>query len=131
MAEGIGNRKSLSLYQRATARGNVRKKGEIKRVIKLGGNMKRQEIEKIKQMRLNGATPTDIARKLNMSVNTIKSHIRRHPIIPPEPKCLWCGVPVVQPEGRKQKKFCSDRCRMQYWNNRRKEESTHERRKAV
>lgn len=93
--------------------------------------MKKKETEKITQMRLSGLPPSKIAAEMGMSVNTIKSHIRRHPIIPPEPKCLWCGVPVVQSEGRKQKKFCSDRCRMRYWNNRRKEESTHERRKAV
>ena len=93
--------------------------------------MKRREAEKIAQMVLFGMTPSKIAAEMGKPLSTIKSHIRRHPIIPPEPKCLWCGVPVVQPEGRKQKKFCSDRCRMQYWNNRRKEESTHERRKAV
>lgn len=84
--------------------------------------MKKQETEKITQMRLNGATPTEIARKLNLSVNTIKSHIRRHPEISAAGKCLYCGVPVVQPEGRKKKKFCSDRCRISYWNHRRKEE---------
>lgn len=91
--------------------------------------MKKQEIETIKQMRLNGATPTEIARNLNLSVNTIKSHIRRHPEISATGKCLFCGVPVVQPEGRKRKKFCSDRCRISYWNHRRKEDH-HDRSKA-
>lgn len=91
--------------------------------------MKKQETEKITQMRLNGATPTEIARNLNLSVNTIKSHIRRHPEISAAGKCLFCGVPVVQPEGRKMKKFCSDRCRISYWNQRRKEEH-HDRTRA-
>lgn len=84
--------------------------------------MKKQEIETIAQMRLNGATPSEIARNLNLSVNTIKSHIRRHPEMSAAGKCLYCGVPVLQPEGRKQKRFCSDKCRISFWNHRRKEE---------
>ena len=84
--------------------------------------MKRREAEKIAQMVLSGIPPSKIAAAMDMSVNTIKSHIRRHPEISFAGKCLFCGVPVVQPEGRKKKKFCSDRCRISYWNHRRKEE---------
>ena len=76
--------------------------------------MKKQETEKITQLRLSGLPPSKIAAEMGMSVNTIKSH---------------CGVPVVQPEGRKRKKFCSDRCRISYWNHRRKE-NHHDRNKA-
>ena len=31
--------------------------------------------------------------------------------------CPQCGKPVTQRSGHK-KKFCSDRCRMEYWNSR-------------
>ena len=31
-------------------------------------------------------------------------------------RCLCCGIPVVQNPGRKEKKFCSDRCRAKWWN---------------
>ena len=71
-------------------------------------------------MRLNGAKPTEIARRLSLSVNTVKSHIRRHPDIPNINKCLNCGKAVIQSEGRKQKKFCCNRCRSSYWNHNRK-----------
>lgn len=30
--------------------------------------------------------------------------------------CLCCGKEVVQPRGRKEKKFCSDKCRNKWWN---------------
>ncbi|MCD8074180.1 MAG: hypothetical protein LUF27_03930 [Lachnospiraceae bacterium] len=33
-----------------------------------------------------------------------------------EHKCLCCGVPVRQNPGRKEKKFCSDKCRNKWWN---------------
>ena len=91
--------------------------------------MKRREAEKIAQMVLSGIPPSKIAAAMDMSVNTIKSHIRRHPEISFAGKCLFCGVPVVQPEGRKKKKFCSDRCRISYWNHCRKE-NHHDRNKA-
>ena len=91
--------------------------------------MKRREAEKIAQMVLSGIPPSKIAAAMDMSVNTIKSHIRRHPEISAAGKCLYCGVPVVQPEGRKQKKFCSDRCRISYWNHCRKEDH-HDKSKA-
>ncbi len=91
--------------------------------------MKRREAEKIAQMVLSGIPPSKIAAAMDMSVNTIKSHIRRHPEISAAGKCLYCGVPVVQPEGRKRKKFCSDRCRISYWNHCRKEDH-HDKSKA-
>ena len=30
-------------------------------------------------------------------------------------QCLFCGKPVVQMPGRKEKKFCSDACRIHWW----------------
>ena len=30
--------------------------------------------------------------------------------------CQNCGIPVAQTPGRREKKFCSDTCRMQWWN---------------
>lgn len=51
------------------------------------------------------------------SINmTSFSHIRRHPDIPGTRRCMTCGVFVAQPTGRREKKFCSDKCRMAWWN---------------
>lgn len=68
------------------------------------------------KMSLAGVKPSVIAEKTGVSVNTVKSHIRRHKDNGISVPCLFCGRPVQQTDGRKQKKYCSDRCRMNYWN---------------
>ena len=70
----------------------------------------------ISQMRASGKKPTEIATALGISVNTVKSHLRRHPQNPDTVYCTNCGAAVPQTPGRKVKKFCSDRCRMTWWN---------------
>lgn len=79
--------------------------------------MTKQEIETLNLMRSHDKSAADIAIALGLSVNTVRSYIRRHP-----PKdavqvgCRRCGKPVVQHKGRKAKYFCSDRCRNAWWN---------------
>ena len=70
----------------------------------------------ISQMRLEGKKSTEIATALGISVNTVKSHIRRHPEVINAVLCLNCGKAVPQTPGRKHKKFCSDKCRTTWWN---------------
>ena len=72
--------------------------------------------KEIERMRMDGYGPTRIAHELGLSVNTVKSHIRRHPSLRNAVYCLQCGRAVSQTPGRKQKKFCSNTCRSQYWN---------------
>lgn len=83
--------------------------------------MKQQEIKAVNQMRLQGKSPTEIACVLGISVNTIRTHIRRHPVIQGGKHCKNCGKPVLQPPGRKEKLFCSDKCRMAWWNGHREQ----------
>lgn len=92
--------------------------------------MKIHEIEQLNQLRLQGVPPSAIARELGLSVNTVKSYIRRHPDLPNIKHCLCCGIPVAQHKGRKQKKFCSDRCRITYWNHRYRGKDRHGKDKA-
>lgn len=79
--------------------------------------MTKQEIEMLNLMRSHDKSAADIAIALGLSVNTVRSYIRRHP-----PKdavqvgCRQCGKPVLQAKGRKAKYFCSDRCRNAWWN---------------
>lgn len=79
--------------------------------------MTKYEIEILNIMRSRGKTATDIALALQVSVNTVRSYIRRHP---PEDAvrigCRRCGKPILQVKGRKAKYFCSDRCRNAWWN---------------
>ncbi len=79
--------------------------------------MTKQEIETLNLMRSHDKSATDIAIALGLSVNTVRSYIRRHP--PKDTvqvRCRQCGKPVLQAKGRKAKYFCSDRCRNAWWN---------------
>ena len=76
-------------------------------------NFERREIER---MYRDGYGPTAISYELEISINTIKSYIRRHPSMKNASRCLYCGKVISQTKGRKVKKFCSDRCRSAYWN---------------
>lgn len=61
---------------------------------------------------------------LFLNENTVKSFLRKHGKVSGHPKperetdhkCLYCGTPVPQNPGRKEKKFCSDACRNKWWN---------------
>ena len=80
----------------------------------------------IKELRGKGYGYGRIAQVLSLSENTIKTYCRRHglggvvanpaPIDGEVHHCLCCGKEVVQPGGRKEKKFCSDKCRNRWWN---------------
>lgn len=85
--------------------------------------------EEIIVLRKDGIGYMKIAQKLGISQNTVKSYCRRNGLSKPEDIamatpvkadaesfCLQCGVPVSQTQGRKQKRFCSDKCRMNWWN---------------
>lgn len=79
--------------------------------------MTKQEIETLNLMRSHDKSATDIAIALGLSVNTVRSYIRRHP--PKDTvqvRCRQCGKPVLQAKGRKAKYLCSDRCRNAWWN---------------
>jgi len=78
--------------------------------------MKPQDKLAIDNMRLDGISRAEIASRLHLSPNTVYSHIRRHPQIPNARTCLYCGKPVLQTKGHRAKKFCSDNCRMAWWN---------------
>ncbi len=79
--------------------------------------MTKQEIEMLNVMRGRGKSAADIALTLQISVNTVRSYIRRHP---PEDavrvECRQCGKAILQIKGRKAKHFCSDKCRTAWWN---------------
>lgn len=81
----------------------------------------------IKIFRESGVSYGEIAKILNLSIDTVKSFCRRNGLtgykslrgedVVVKP-CEECGLPVVQNPGRKTKRFCSDKCRMAWWNSR-------------
>lgn len=88
--------------------------------------------QKIISLRRQGIGYLKIAQELGISQNTVKSYCRRNNLTKTdeitEPKemsaetehfCLQCGAGVPQNEKRKLKKFCSDKCRMKWWNSHR------------
>lgn len=80
---------------------------------------------KIQELRLQGAGYRKIAKEMGLSENTIKSYCRRHPLIEQKGDlehvhyCLQCNKVIDQNGKRKEKKFCSDACRMAWWNSHR------------
>ena len=77
----------------------------------------------VSSLRAQGMGYGAIARKVGISENTVKSFCRRNAQKEDKPvtgagehRCLCCGAPVAQNAGRKEKKFCSDKCRNKWWN---------------
>lgn len=79
------------------------------------------EKEQIVLLQHKGYGYKRIASTLNLPVNGVKTFCRRHPVVKePSPIasdcCLYCGTYLTQLPHRKKKKFCSDKCRMAWWN---------------
>ncbi len=80
------------------------------------------ELEKaaIREYRKQGLGYKKIAMKTGVSLNTVKSFCKRISSMKMKaeaPKvCHQCRRPITQTKGRKTKKFCSDKCRMEWWN---------------
>lgn len=82
--------------------------------------------QQIRELREEGYGYRRIAQELGISENTIKTYCRRHGLggvaknqvstDGKEKYCLNCRKVLEQMPGRKPKKFCSDRCRMRWWN---------------
>ena len=77
--------------------------------------MASKKASEILELRRQGLGYKTIAAITGYSVNTVKSTCRRHPPLN-EKVCLQCGAEIEQLPHRKEKKFCSDKCRMAWWN---------------
>ena len=75
--------------------------------------------EQIAFLRSKGESYKKIADTLNISINTVKSHCRRY-ISNDDNKCDSCGIKLINIPGKREKRFCSDKCRMAWWNKNRK-----------
>ena len=83
--------------------------------------------QRIERLRTQGESYGSIAKQLGVSVNTIKSYCQRNNLggrvgtscvgKQIEQKfCKACGEKLNQVPGHKPRKFCSDICRMGWWN---------------
>lgn len=82
---------------------------------------------KIGNLRAAGFGYKKIAEQMELSENTIKTYCRRNGLggnlamqdgsgQADKHVCRYCGAEVEQKPGRKEKKFCSDKCKNKWWN---------------
>ena len=89
-------------------------------------DMTDDERSKVLALRNDGVKIKDIAVTLNLSENTIKTFLKRakvrtevKPVLKDgmlKGKCKECGATIISYQCRKTKLFCSDKCRMAWWN---------------
>ncbi len=70
------------------------------------------DMERISSLKKQEKSAAAIAETLGLPLNTVKSYLRRHPGTEDAHICPQCGKAVTQNKGRKEKRFCSDKCRM-------------------
>ena len=75
--------------------------------------MKRKDILTIMSLRDKGLTFAQIASRLDMSANTIKSICRRES--EKKKNCRNCRQPLRQNKEGRPRSFCSDNCRILWW----------------
>ena len=79
--------------------------------------MNDKERNTVIKLRNQGVMPTEISIITGIKVETIKSYFKRHKnLLPKNTTCRFCGKTIISTHGKKDKKFCSDKCRMAYWN---------------
>ncbi len=80
--------------------------------------MTNEQRDRITTMRQNGCGYIKIAQELDLSINTVKSYCRRQKSVVTKEetaRCAECGKPIdISTRGGK--RFCSDSCRMKWWN---------------
>ena len=77
--------------------------------------MATEKSKEILQYREQGLGYKRIAALTGYSLNTVKSVCRRNPN-GEEKLCLQCGAKLVRTPHYREKKFCSDACRVHWWN---------------
>ncbi len=84
--------------------------------------MTAEQKKQVIQLRGNGKSYNEISKALGISVSTISSFCRRIGIggqskdIKGVETCKQCGKLIKSKTGYKQRKFCSDTCRLTWWN---------------
>ena len=81
--------------------------------------MTNREKHQIDALRRKGHSYAAIADKLGIPLNTVKSHCRRSQERHGGDHCRNCDRPIWQNPQARQKHFCSNRCRQEWWNNNR------------
>lgn len=86
--------------------------------------MTTEEIQIINNLQHQGLGYKRIATLTGLPVNGVKTYCRRHKVAAPvceapQAFCQNCGKPVKRIPQAKPRRFCSDKCRMDFWNSHR------------
>ena len=76
--------------------------------------MTEQQKSIIKTLREQNFSYNAIAKAMGVTVATVKSYCQRSGLA--GNRCRCCGKQLIQREKVKQRKFCSDECRVTWWN---------------
>ena len=84
--------------------------------------MTNEERTQIAELQRQGYGYKKITTITGLPQNTVKSFCSRHPVVDTDSTeqddlCRNCKKPLEQTPHKRQKKFCSDACRMAWWNN--------------
>ena len=82
--------------------------------------MTTEEANNIFKLHKEGLSYRAIAKKLNISEGTVYSFLRRNPNYEIKGICRFCGNEMKPQVGNRTKHFCSNKCRMNYWNKHKK-----------
>ena len=80
--------------------------------------MTTQEKQDIAEMRAKGVSYAQIAATLRLPTSTVKSYCVRNKLANQglQNSCLQCGNAMPQTDVKRDRKFCSDACRIKWWN---------------
>lgn len=89
--------------------------------------MTNEQKNQIAELRQSGYGYANIADALGLTKNQVSAYCRRAGLtgtksavgmtdVPASNCCRNCGKPLTQVAGRKRAKFCSDACRVHWWN---------------
>lgn len=81
--------------------------------------MTEKEKNQIIELRNQGKGYKQIAKALNLPVSSVSSFVLRNKESSQIKECLCknCGVKLIQTKGHRQKLYCSDKCRREWWKN--------------
>lgn len=81
-----------------------------------------EERSRVASLRKQGCGYKKISIETGIPLNTIKTYCRRHlkgyttvKELTENGMCPECGTALIHISGHRAKKFCSDKCRMDYW----------------
>ena len=73
-------------------------------------------VTQINSLRQEGKGYRSIASALGLPMNSVKSWCRRHPLEARQTGyCLYCGAEIVSTPHKRERKYCSDQCRLSWW----------------